>query len=65
MRFHYDPSRPKFDVVTGIELGEIDKGYRAIDISGNDERPTAIPRERPTERGAPFCRAFRQSCSSP
>jgi 5'-nucleotidase/UDP-sugar diphosphatase len=38
LRFHYDPSRPKFDVVTAIELGDIDRGYGAIDISGKDER---------------------------
>ena len=38
MRFRYDPSRPKFDVVTAIELGDIDRGYRAVDISGKDER---------------------------
>jgi 5'-nucleotidase / UDP-sugar diphosphatase len=38
MRFRYDPSRPKFDVVTAIEMGDLDRGYRAIDISGNDER---------------------------
>jgi 5'-nucleotidase len=38
MRFHYDQSRPRFDVVTAIELGDLDRGYRAIDISGNDER---------------------------
>ena len=38
MRFRYDPSRPKFDVVTAIEIGNIDRGYRAIDISGKDER---------------------------
>ena len=38
MRFRYDPSRPKFDVVTAIEMGDIDRGYRAIDISGKDER---------------------------
>jgi 5'-nucleotidase / UDP-sugar diphosphatase len=38
MRFRYDPSRPKFDVVTAIELGDLDHGYRAIDISGKDER---------------------------
>ena len=38
MRFHYDPSRPKFDVVTAIELGDLDRGYRAIDISGKDAR---------------------------
>jgi 5'-nucleotidase/UDP-sugar diphosphatase len=36
MRFHYDPSRPKFDVVTAIELGDLDRGYKAIDISGAD-----------------------------
>ena len=38
MRFHYDKSRPMFDVVTAIELGDLDRGYRAIDISGKDER---------------------------
>ena len=38
MRFHYDPSRPKFDVVTAIEMGDLDRGYSAIDISGKDER---------------------------
>jgi 5'-nucleotidase/UDP-sugar diphosphatase len=38
MRFRYDPSRPKFDVVTGIELGDLDRGYKAIDISGKDEK---------------------------
>jgi 5'-nucleotidase/UDP-sugar diphosphatase len=38
MRFRYDKSRPKFDVVTAIELGDFDRGYRAIDISGRDGR---------------------------
>jgi 5'-nucleotidase / UDP-sugar diphosphatase len=38
MRFRYDPSRPKFDVVTAIELGDLDHGYRAIDFSGKDQR---------------------------
>jgi len=38
MRFRYDMSRPKFDVVTGIELGDLDRGYHAIDITGKDER---------------------------
>ena len=38
MRFRYDLSRPKFDVVTAIETGDIDRGYHAIDISGKDER---------------------------
>ena len=38
MRFRYDESRPKFDVVTAIELGDIDRGYKPIDISGKDGR---------------------------
>jgi len=38
MRFRYDQSRPRFDVVTVIELGDLDRGYRAIDITGKDER---------------------------
>jgi 5'-nucleotidase len=38
MRFRYDPSRPKFDVVTAIELGDLDLGYKQIDISGKDQR---------------------------
>ncbi len=38
MRFRYDPARPKFDVVTAIELGDLDRGYRAIDITGRDAR---------------------------
>ena len=37
MRFRYDSSRPKFDVVTAIEIGDLDHGYRVIDISGKDE----------------------------
>jgi 5'-nucleotidase len=36
LRFRYDPSRPQFDAVTAIELGDLDRGYRAIDISGKD-----------------------------
>jgi 5'-nucleotidase len=38
MRFFYDTSRPKFDVVTVIELGDFDRGYQAIDISGKNDR---------------------------
>jgi 5'-nucleotidase / UDP-sugar diphosphatase len=38
MRFRYDPSRPQFDVVTAIEMGDLDRGYRAIDISSKDAR---------------------------
>jgi 5'-nucleotidase / UDP-sugar diphosphatase len=36
LRFRYDKTRPTFDVVTAIELGDFDRGYRAIDISGQD-----------------------------
>jgi 5'-nucleotidase/UDP-sugar diphosphatase len=38
MRFRYDLSRPQFDVVTAIELGDLDRGYGAIDITGKEER---------------------------
>ena len=38
LRFRYDPTRPKYDVVTAIELGDVDRGYNAIDISGKDGR---------------------------
>jgi 5'-nucleotidase len=38
MRFTYDPSRSKFDVVTAIELGDLDRGYSAIDITGKDSK---------------------------
>jgi len=36
MRFRYDSSRPTFDVVTAIELGDLDRGYKAIDMNGTD-----------------------------
>jgi 5'-nucleotidase len=38
MRCRYDLSRPRFDVVTAIDLGDLDRGYKAIDITGKDER---------------------------
>ena len=38
LRCRYDPSRPHFDVVTAIEIGDVDRGYRTIDITGKDER---------------------------
>ena len=38
MRFRYDPSRPRFDVVTAIETGNLERGYGAIDLTGKDER---------------------------
>ena len=36
MRFRYDPARPKFDIVTAVEIGDLERGYHAIDISGSD-----------------------------
>jgi 5'-nucleotidase / UDP-sugar diphosphatase len=38
MRFRYDLARPKFDAVTAIELGDLDRGYQPIDTSGKDGR---------------------------
>jgi len=38
MRFRYDLSRTLYDAVTAIELGDLDGGYREIDISGKDKR---------------------------
>ena len=38
MRFRYDPTRPKFDVVIAVEIGDLDRGYHAIDIGGSDAR---------------------------
>jgi 5'-nucleotidase / UDP-sugar diphosphatase len=38
MRYRYDSSRPTFDVVTAIELGDFDEGYKAIDISAKDKQ---------------------------
>jgi len=37
MRFRYDLSRPKFERVLAIELGDLDRGYTAIDITGEDQ----------------------------
>ena len=38
MRFRYNLSWPQYDAVTAIELGDIDRGYKPIDISGKDGR---------------------------
>ncbi len=38
MRFTYDPARPMFDQVTEIAVGDIDRGYMAIDITGTDSQ---------------------------
>ena len=37
MKFHYSPSRPRFDKVTRIELGDAGRGYRLLDTSSNDK----------------------------
>jgi 5'-nucleotidase len=38
MKYRYDMSRPQFDAVTAVELGDFDRGYSAIDITGKDPR---------------------------
>lgn len=38
MRFRYDLSRAPLDVVMAVELGDLDRGYRPIDIGGGDGR---------------------------
>jgi 5'-nucleotidase len=38
MRFRYDTRRPKFDLVTAIELGDLDGGYTAIDFTEKNKR---------------------------
>ncbi len=38
LRFRYDSTHPKFDVVTAIEIGDLDRGYTAINITGKDAR---------------------------
>ena len=32
LRFYYDPSRPRFDQVTALELGNLDDGYAPLDL---------------------------------
>lgn len=38
MRCRYDLSRPTLDVVTAVELGDLDRGYRSIDVTGKDDK---------------------------
>ena len=38
LRFRYDPARPKYDVVTAIELGDLDRGYTAIDVTERNKK---------------------------
>ncbi|MBS0264457.1 MAG: bifunctional metallophosphatase/5'-nucleotidase [Planctomycetes bacterium] len=37
LRYTYDKTRPPFDVVTAVEVGDLDRGYRKIDITGQDK----------------------------
>jgi 5'-nucleotidase / UDP-sugar diphosphatase len=37
MRFRYDPSRPLYDKVTRIEIGDLSRGHRAIDVSSTSK----------------------------
>lgn len=38
LKIQYNLSRPKFDVVTALEIGDLQRGYQAIDITGKDTR---------------------------
>jgi len=38
MRFRYDLLRPKFNVVTAIEIGDLDRGYREVDTTARNTR---------------------------
>ena len=38
LRFTYDPSRPQLAQVTEVALGDMDKGYLPIDITGADDK---------------------------
>jgi 5'-nucleotidase / UDP-sugar diphosphatase len=38
MRFRYDMTRPKFDVVTAIELGDLDRGYAAVNLTDKNKK---------------------------
>jgi len=38
MKFMYNTSRPKYDAITSIEIGDYDNGYTKIDISGKDNK---------------------------
>jgi len=39
MRFRLHLSRPTVRRVTAIEMGDIDRGYKAIDITGKEGGP--------------------------
>lgn len=46
MRFRYDTSRPQFDVVTAIEIGDLGRGYHATDITGKEVIVVPGPEDR-------------------
>jgi 5'-nucleotidase / UDP-sugar diphosphatase len=37
MRFAYDSSKPEFDMVKKIEMGDLQSGYKSIDISASSQ----------------------------
>ena len=49
LRFHHDLSRPRFDVVTAIELGDLDRGCHTSDISAAAPRLYRLPACTPSE----------------
>ncbi len=49
LRLRYHASRPMFDVVTAIELGDMDRGYKAIDIT---DTGASVQRHLPTNARA-------------
>ena len=56
MRFRYDQSRPKFDTVTAIELGDLDRGYKADRYQRKRRtlvQPHLPPDGRPVHSGHP------------
>jgi 5'-nucleotidase / UDP-sugar diphosphatase len=46
LRFYYNSTRPKFDQVIKVELGNLENGYNEIDISGKDERLYSVATNR-------------------
>ena len=41
LRVYYDKSRPPYDQVTEIQLGDLESGYRGIDLTSTGRRSTA------------------------
>jgi len=37
MRFTYEPSKPEFDMVKNIEIGDLQSEYKSIDITAESK----------------------------